>query len=126
MIIRSTIEGEGAVIANLGAVHKEKYRFSRRTLWNRGTPAGSNLLGLKSERRLSVTENECLEKVGTPTMMACPVCTNVLYEVVTGDESRFCCSEGHDFSVDEICPGIEQSLSGLFTSAIEAVLKADK
>jgi hypothetical protein len=83
-------------------------------------------LGLKSERRLSVTEIQSLEKVGTPTMMACPVCTKVLYEVVTNNESRFCCSKGHDFSLDEICPGIEESLGGLFSSAIEAVLKADK
>jgi hypothetical protein len=83
-------------------------------------------LGLESDGRLSVTEVQRLENVGTPTMMACPICTNVLYEVVTGNESRFCCSKGHDFSVDEICPGIEQSLGGLFTSAIEAVLKVDK
>jgi hypothetical protein len=116
------------VIANPGVLLKKKYRFMPQKLVfvEPGNLLGSNLLGLKSERRLSVTEIQSLEKVGTPTMMACPVCTKVLYEVVTNNESRFCCSKGHDFSLDEICPGIEESLGGLFSSAIEAVLKADK
>jgi hypothetical protein len=48
---------------------------------------------------------------------------SVLYEVADENDSRFCCTEGHDFSLDEICPGIEESLSGLFSKAVEAVRK---
>jgi hypothetical protein len=50
----------------------------------------------------------------------------VLYEVADENDSRFCCVGGHDFSLNEICPGIEESLGGLFSRVVEAVLKADK
>ena len=72
-----------------------------------------------------MAELQSLEQVGAPTIMACPICTGALYEVVVEDESRFCCSQGHDFPLDDICPGIEESLSGIF-GAIAAALKTDK
>jgi hypothetical protein len=46
-----------------------------------------------------------------------------LYEVVEGEESRFYCNNGHSLSLDDVCPGIEESLSGLLGTAIEAALK---
>ena len=70
-----------------------------------------------------VEKSQPLEGIGTVTMMACPTCMTVLYEVVEGDESSFCCSNGHSFSLDDICPGIEESLGGLLGTAIEAALK---
>jgi hypothetical protein len=51
---------------------------------------------------------------------------SVLYEVTDANDSRFCCTEGHDFSLNQICPGLEESLSGLFSKAVEAVMKVGK
>jgi hypothetical protein len=73
-----------------------------------------------------VAESPCLEIAGRPTVLACPICRSVLYEVADENDSRFRCTEGHDFSLDEICPGIEESLSGLFSQAVEAVMKIDR
>ncbi len=73
-----------------------------------------------------MAESPCLEIAGRPTVMACPICMGVLYEVVNENDSRFCCTEGHDFSLDQICPGIEESLSGLFGKAVEALMKVEK
>ena len=70
-----------------------------------------------------VEKSQSLETIGTVTMMACPTCMAALYEIVDGDESRFCCNNGHSFSLDDVCPGIEESLSGLLGTAIEAALK---
>jgi len=70
-----------------------------------------------------VEKTSSLETIGTVTIMGCPTCMTPLYEVTEADESRFCCSNGHSFSLDDICPGIEESLGGLLGTAIEAVLK---
>ena len=70
-----------------------------------------------------VEKSPSLETIGTVTMMACPRCMTALYEVPEGDQSRFCCNNGHSFSLDDVCPGIEESLNGLLSTAIEAVLK---
>jgi len=70
-----------------------------------------------------VEKSPSLETIGTVTMMACPSCMTPLYEVVEGEESRFYCNNGHSLSLDDVCPGIEESLSGLLGTAIEAALK---
>ena len=46
-----------------------------------------------------------------------------LYEVQAGDDWRFRCDAGHSYSLDEICPGIEESLGGLLGHAIGALMK---
>lgn len=57
-----------------------------------------------------MTEVLALEGVGKVTIMACPTCKAALYEVADNESSRFYCAEGHSFSLDEICPEIEESI----------------
>ena len=70
-----------------------------------------------------MAETQSPEKIGTATVMACPTCLDVLYEIPDGDDSQFRCSNGHSFLLDEICPGIKESLAGLLGLAVEAVTK---
>lgn len=57
------------------------------------------------------------------TVLACPRCSDVLYEVGARDSARFCCDRGHCFTADEICPGFEDFGQSL-NSAIDALIDA--
>jgi hypothetical protein len=55
------------------------------------------------------------------TVLACPRCSDMLYEVGEGDAARFCCDHGHCFTADEIRPGLEdfgQSLNRALAALI--------
>lgn len=71
-----------------------------------------------------MTEIPVLEAVGKVTIMACPTCEAALYEVADHEVSRFYCAEGHAFSLDEICPGIEESIGDLLAEAVRRIRKA--
>jgi hypothetical protein len=77
----------------------------------------------QAEREASMAQHAGLEQIGRPIIMNCPSCASVLYEVTDGETSRFYCSEGHHFSLDEVCPGIEQSLMGLLHDVMAAAVK---
>jgi hypothetical protein len=73
--------------------------------------------------RLFVADDLALETVGRVTVMGCPICETPLYEVTDGDTSRFCCSKGHSFSLEQACPGIQGSLGALFGDALSVLMK---
>ena len=68
-------------------------------------------------------ESLSLEAVGRVTIMACPTCNAELYEVADHETSRFYCAEGHGFSLDEVCPGIEESVGGFLSEAFRLIGK---
>lgn len=70
-----------------------------------------------------MTEVLSLEAVGKVTIMACPTCNAPLYEVADHRTSRFYCAEGHGFSLDEVCPEIEESVSGFLSEAFRLIAK---
>ncbi len=70
-----------------------------------------------------MTVESSLETVGAATMMACPKCSSVLYEITDGETSQFLCETGHSYSLDDVCPGIEGILGGLLITSIGALLK---
>ena len=70
-----------------------------------------------------MAEDLSLERVGRVTVMGCPVCVTPLYEVTDGDTSRFCCNNGHSFSLEEACPGLQGSLGALFEDALNVLMK---
>ena len=63
------------------------------------------------------------EITGKATVMACPKCTGVLYEVQGGNDARFRCNNGHSYTLEEICPGVEDILRGLMNDAIGVLMK---
>jgi hypothetical protein len=70
-----------------------------------------------------VSQDLSLEPVGRVTVMGCPICVTPLYEVTDGDTSRFCCSKGHSFSLEQACPGIQGTLGTLFEGALSVLMK---
>jgi len=70
-----------------------------------------------------MTAGPSAEIIGRATVLSCPKCMGALYEVQAGDDWRFRCDAGHSYSLDEICPGIEESLGGLLGHAIGALMK---
>jgi two-component system chemotaxis response regulator CheB len=71
----------------------------------------------------TMTDIRSAEITGNATMMACPKCTGVLYEVLGGNDTRFSCKSGHSYTLEEICPGLEESLGGLLNDAIGVLMK---
>jgi len=63
------------------------------------------------------------EIAGRATVLSCPKCMGVLYEVEQTDDVRFCCASGHSYALNEICPGAEDSLGRLLGRAIGALMK---
>ncbi len=62
-----------------------------------------------------------VEITGNATVMACPTCRGILYEVQGGNDTRFRCTNGHSHTPEEICPGFEDSLGALLGDAIGAL-----
>ncbi len=63
-------------------------------------------------------------RTGSATVMACPKCMGVLYEVRGDNDTEFfCCNNGHSYSLEEICPGVEGSLGSLLLDAIGALMQ---
>ena len=71
----------------------------------------------------TMTDMCSAEIIGNATVMACPKCTGVLYELLCGNDTRFCCTNGHSYALEEICPGVENSLGGLLNDAIGALMR---
>ena len=61
-----------------------------------------------------------VEAFARATVLTCPRCSDVLYEIGEDDAARFCCDRGHCFAPDEICPGLEDFGDWLNT-AIDAL-----
>lgn len=70
-----------------------------------------------------MTGSLCAELIGRATVLGCPLCMGVLYEVQEANNTRFCCSSGHSYSLDEIGPGVEENLGGLLNHAIGALMR---
>ena len=68
-----------------------------------------------------MTGSRTAEITGNATIMACPTCTGILYEVHGGNDTRFRCTNGHSHTLEEICPGFEDSLGTLLNGAIGAL-----
>jgi hypothetical protein len=71
----------------------------------------------------TMTDIRSAEITGNATMMACPKCTGVLYEVLGGNDTQFSCNSGHSYTLEAICPGVEDSLGSLLNVAIGALMK---
>ena len=56
-------------------------------------------------------------------MMACPKSAGVLYEVQGGNDARFSCNNGHSYTLEEICPGVEDMLRDVLNDAIGVLMK---
>jgi rRNA maturation protein Nop10 len=70
-----------------------------------------------------MTDIRFAEMTGNATMMACPKCRGVLFEVLGGNDAQFSCNSGHSYTLEEICPGVEDSLGSLLNIAIGALMK---
>lgn len=57
------------------------------------------------------------------TVLACPQCANVLYEVEEGGAARFRCAYGHAYAPDELFPKIAEDLEGLLPDVVDALTK---
>lgn len=60
---------------------------------------------------------------GRATVLACPQCEIPLYEVEEAGSPRFCCAAGHNFTPDEVCPGIAGDLEAVLPELIDALTK---
>jgi protein-arginine kinase activator protein McsA len=63
------------------------------------------------------------EAISRETIMGCPKCQAALREISENDVSRFSCSNGHYYLMDEILPGFEDMLGGLLDSAVKVLVK---
>jgi hypothetical protein len=68
-----------------------------------------------------VTEILALDTVGKVTVMACPRCKGTLYEIADRENSWFYCAEGHGYSLDEVCPDLEEGSGGFLAKAIRVI-----
>jgi two-component system chemotaxis response regulator CheB len=60
---------------------------------------------LEKEVRIAAMETDTLsknEQVGNPSMLSCPECGGVLWELQDGTLLRFRCRVGHAFSADNV------------------------
>ena len=63
------------------------------------------------------------ETAGRPTVLNCPKCMGILYETELRGEAVFRCRGGHSYSLDDVCPGAEDSLGGIFDTALAVLTK---
>ena len=61
--------------------------------------------------------------LGRETVLGCPQCANVLYEVEGAGVARFCCAHGHTYGPDELFPKIAEDLEGLLPDVLAALTK---
>jgi len=57
------------------------------------------------------------------TVLSCPKCAAMLYEVHQDDDLRFYCERQHGFRPEEICPGIADSLEDLLPDVVGALTR---
>jgi len=63
------------------------------------------------------------ETAGRPTVLSCPKCMGILYETDLRGEAVFRCRSGHTYSLDDVCPGAEDSLGGILDTALAVLTK---
>ena len=61
--------------------------------------------------------------LGRATVLGCPHCANVLYEVEEAGVARFCCAHGHTYRPDELFPKIAEDLEGVLPDVLAALTK---
>ena len=64
-----------------------------------------------------------LSSMGRATVLACPQCATVLYEVEEDGVARFRCAYGHAYGPDELFPKIAEDLEGLLPDVVDALTK---
>jgi hypothetical protein len=61
--------------------------------------------------------------IGRETVFGCPKCNGILYEVAGAEPVQFRCQQGHTITLDEMCPGVADSLRGMLASAVGALMR---
>jgi two-component system, chemotaxis family, protein-glutamate methylesterase/glutaminase len=64
------------------------------------------------------TSNRLVER---PTILVCPECNSSVYEFTDGNGARFRCRSGHEFSAEQICPGVEEHLSRAWANVVRTL-----
>ncbi len=61
------------------------------------------------------------EQVGAPSMLSCPECGGVLWEVEDGDLLRFRCRVGHAYSTETVFSGQEEAMEDALWTALKVL-----
>lgn len=65
--------------------------------------------------------NDGLRSVGRPTVLLCPECNSLVYECVESDGIRFRCRFGHEYTAEQICPGVEEDLRHAWANVLRTL-----
>lgn len=65
--------------------------------------------------------NDGLSLVWRPTILLCPECNSLIYERVESDSIRLRCRSGHEFTAEQICPGIEENLRQVWANVVRTL-----
>jgi hypothetical protein len=60
------------------------------------------------------TNNRLVER---PTILVCPECNSRIYECPDG----FRCRSGHEFSAEQLCPGVEEHLRQAWANVVRTL-----
>jgi rRNA maturation protein Nop10 len=71
----------------------------------------------------AVSSGYSIETIGRMTVLNCPRCKNVLYEVPEGSSVRFLCRQEHGYTLDDVCGGVKSNFRSLLANVIDAVQK---
>jgi two-component system chemotaxis response regulator CheB len=84
-------------------------------------PVASNLeyeVNVASGGRGSMSE---MDRIGKRSVLACPDCHGVMWEIEDGDLIRYRCHEGHAYSAEIMSLALDDNLRRAFASALRAL-----
>jgi two-component system chemotaxis response regulator CheB len=70
---------------------------------------------------IEMGEGQNEESIGAPSVLSCPECGGVLWEVNDGDLLRFRCRVGHAYSVDSVLAGQTEAVEEVLWTALKTL-----